>query len=132
MISTISHLSIIVKDYNEALDFYINKLEFVIFDDQPMPQFEPSERWIVISPSKDNQTMINFGLATTEDSLLFVENQSGKNPLITLTSTDIKEDLENFKSKGVKVVSEIQSQPWGMDAMIADLYGSSIVQEHSV
>jgi predicted enzyme related to lactoylglutathione lyase len=132
MISTISHLSIIVKDYNEALDFYINKLEFVIFDDQPMPQFEPSERWIVISPSKDNQTMINFGLATTEDSLLFVENQSGKNPLITLTSTDIKEDLENFKSKGVKVVSEIQSQPWGMDAMIADLYGNSIVQEHSV
>jgi predicted enzyme related to lactoylglutathione lyase len=123
MIKNISHVSLLVKNYDEAITFYIEKFGFILISNDPMPQMGENMRWVVISPAKDNQTMITLTLDTEEST---VGKQCGEHPFLILSCTDIYADISDFESKGVNIKSPIGDQPWGKDCLIEDLYGNII------
>jgi predicted enzyme related to lactoylglutathione lyase len=126
MISNISHISLLVNNYDEAIVFYIDKLGFVVFSDSPMPEMGQDMRWVVISPKMDNQTMISLCMATKEPTTSLVGKQTGGYPLLTVFTDDIEDLLKVYIGKGVKIIKEIGHMPWGKDMIIEDLYGNQI------
>jgi predicted enzyme related to lactoylglutathione lyase len=126
MITNISHIQLLVNSYEEAIDFYTNKLGFVLCGDDPMPQMGEGMRWVVIAPNKENKTMISLVKATLEPSISLVGKQGGDYPILVILCDDIEADISSFKSKGVIIKSPIGSQPWGKDCTIEDLYGNMI------
>jgi predicted enzyme related to lactoylglutathione lyase len=126
MILNISHLSLLVKDYDEAVNFYTQKIGFVVTSDVAMPEMGPGMRWLVITPNQDCQTKISLCKATTESSITQVGHQCDGYPLFTIFTNDIEGDIQSFKTKGVEVTMEVDQVAWGKHSMIKDLYGNLI------
>ena len=75
MKQSIVHIAIVVKDYDEALEFYINKLNFVLIEDTYQP--EQDKRWVVISPPGSVGTTLLLARASKPEQLSFIGNQTG-------------------------------------------------------
>jgi predicted enzyme related to lactoylglutathione lyase len=126
MITQIAHLQLLVNSYDDAIAFYIQKLGFVLVEDNPMPMMGENMRWVVISPTKDNQTMLSIALATKEPTLSLVGKQGGGYPFLTLFSDNMDADFASFEANGVEISRAIGNTPWGRDCVIQDLYGNQI------
>ncbi len=117
MITKVTHASIWVKNQDEALKFYQDKLGFkVVSDDTSMPNY----RWLTVAPPQQNGFEIVLNLATTPEQLAGV----GRQGIFVLNSTDINADYATLKSKGVKLQTEVNVNPWGSDFVFEDLYGN--------
>ncbi len=75
MQQSIVHIAIVVKDYDEALEFYINKLDFVLIEDTYQP--EQDKRWVVISPPGSEGTTLLLARASKSEQKPFIGNQTG-------------------------------------------------------
>lgn len=117
-IQHISHVSIYVKDQDEALDWYTNKLGFKVCDDNS--DLVPGFRWLTVSPQDDNSTQIVL-MPTREPG---DEEKIGKNPVWVLTTDNCRADCDAFAEKGIAVIDPPNDLPWGVSALITDLYGN--------
>ena len=116
MITKVTHASIWVKDQDEALKFYRETLGFkVTADDTNMPGY----RWLTVAPQHDSFELV-LNLATTPEQLAGV----GRQGIFVLASDNIQADYTTLKTKGVKLPTEINVNPWGSDFIFEDLYGN--------
>ena len=116
MITKVTHATIWVKDQDEALKFYRDTLGFkVTADNTSMPGY----RWLTVAPQSDSFEIV-LNLATTPEQLAGV----GRQGIFILTSDDINADYAALKSKGVKLQTGINVNPWGSDFIFLDLYGN--------
>lgn len=119
----ISQLSILVKDYDEALDFYINVLGFELVEDTIL---SAQKRWVVIKPSNTNGNGCNLLLArasnTTQEK--FIGNQTGGRVFLFLTTDNLNRDYDLLIKNGVEIVRPPNDENYGRVLVFSDLYGN--------
>ncbi len=118
MITKVTHASVWVKDQDEALKFYRDKLGFKVTADNPDSM--PGYRWLTVAPAQQSDFEIVLNLATTPEQLAGV----GRQGIFVVSSNDINADFAALKAKGVKLQTEINVNPWGSDFIFEDLYGN--------
>ena len=122
MKQSIVHIALVVKDYDEAIAFYTQKLNFELIEDSYQP--EQDKRWVVISPPGSNGTTLLLAKASKPEQESFIGNQSGDRVLLFLNTDDFWRDYNEMQSKGVNFVREPVKQEYGTVAVFEDLYGN--------
>ena len=118
----LAHLTLLVRDYDEALAFYVGKLGFELVEDAP----EPGKRWVTIRPpgAPEHATTILLARAATPEQAAFVGNQAGGRVFLFLATDDFARDHAAFTAAGVTWVRPPARQDYGTVAVFADLYGN--------
>ncbi|SFG26755.1 Catechol 2,3-dioxygenase [Duganella sp. CF458] len=122
MKQSIVHIALVVRDYDEAIDFYVKTLGFELLDDTY--QAEQDKRWVVVAPPGGCGTTILLARASKPEQEPFVGNQAGGRVFLFLNTDDFWRDFERLKANGVQIVREPKQQDYGMVAVFADLYGN--------
>lgn len=120
----LAHIALLVRDYDEALAFYIGKLGFTLVEDTPVP--EQNKRWVVIRPpgAPENAATILLARAATPEQARFVGDQAGGRVFLFLATDDFDRDFAAFTAAGVEWVRPPAAQPYGKVAVFRDLYGN--------
>ncbi|MBI6874537.1 VOC family protein [Clostridium aciditolerans] len=122
MIQSIVHIAIVVRDYDEAIEFYTKKLNFTLIEDTYQP--EQDKRWVVVSPPGSVGTTILLARASKPEQESFIGNQTGGRVFLFLNTDDFWRDYNEMISKGIEFVREPKEQSYGMVAVFKDLYGN--------
>lgn len=135
MKQSIVHIALVVKDYDEAIEFYTQKLNFILIEDTYQP--EQDKRWVVISPPGSVGTTILLAKASKPEQELFVGNQTGGRVFLFLNTDDFWRDYHDMKSKGIEFVRDPKEQDYGIVAVFKDLYGNlwdllQLKEEHPI
>ncbi|WP_136442404.1 VOC family protein [Pacificoceanicola onchidii] len=121
MTQTLAHVALVVRDYDEAIDFYVNTLGFELVDDTYQP--EQDKRWVVVRPSGGG-TSILLARASNERQEAAVGDQAGGRVFLFLQTDDFWRDFKAYQDKGVTFVRAPVEQPYGTVAVFEDLYGT--------
>lgn len=122
MQQAIVHIALVVRDYDEALAFYIGKLGFVLREDTFQP--EQNKRWVVIAPPGDSGTALLLARAATPEQERFIGNQTGGRVFLFLQTDDFWRDFERLTAAGINFVRPPTEHPYGTVAVFEDLYGN--------
>ena len=122
MKQSIVHVALVVRDYDEAIAFYTQKLKFRLVEDTYQP--EQDKRWVVVAPPGSEGTTLLLARASTPGQEKFIGNQSGGRVFLFLNSDDFWRDYKDMVNKGIKFVREPKEQPYGTVAVFEDLYGN--------
>ena len=122
MNQTIVHIALVVRDYDEAIDFYTQVLNFDLIEDTYQP--EQDKRWVVVSPPGSGGTSILLARASTPVQEAFIGNQTGGRVFLFLNSDDFWRDYNEMVSKGVEFVRQPKEESYGTVAVFKDLYGN--------
>lgn len=122
MKQSIVHIAIVVKDYDEAIDFYVNVLKFELIEDTYQP--EEDKRWVVVSPPGSNGVSLLLARASKPEQNNFIGNQAGGRVFLFLNTDDFWRDYNRMISKGVKFIREPEEKNYGTVAVFEDLYGN--------
>ena len=117
----IAAVAVTVRDYDEAIEFYVSRLGFELVEDTPM---EAGKRWVLVKPPGSSESHILLARGTTEAQLASVGNQTGGRVFLFLHTDDFWRDYERFKSKGVRFVRPPAEESYGTVAVFEDLYGN--------
>ncbi len=121
MKQSLALVSLVVRDYDEALEFFVGKLGFVLVEDSEVP--EQGKRWVVVAPP-DSDARLLLARASSEEQQSRIGNQTGGRVFLFLYTDDFWRDYEVFKSKGVVFVREPKEEAYGTVAVFKDLYGN--------
>ena len=122
MKQSIIHIALVVRDYDEALDFYLNKLQFELIEDTYQP--EQDKRWVVISPPGSNGVALLLAQASKPEQLDFIGNQAGGRVFLFLQTDDFWRDYKRMLAEGIHFIREPKEQEYGTVAVFEDLYGN--------
>lgn len=122
MIQSIAYIALVVKDYDEAIEFYTKKLNFTLVEDTYQP--EQNKRWVVVSPPGSKGTSILLAKASKAEQEPFIGNQSGGRVFLFLGTNDFWRDYNEMISKGIEFVREPKDQSYGTVAVFKDIYGN--------
>ncbi|WP_291578752.1 VOC family protein [Clostridium sp. UBA6640] len=122
MIQSVVHIALVVKDYDEAIEFYTKKLHFELVEDTYQP--EQDKRWVVVSPPSSNGTTILLARASKAEQEAFIGNQAGGRVFLFLGTDDFWRDYSEMKKIGIEFVREPKNQDYGTVAVFKDLYGN--------
>jgi catechol 2,3-dioxygenase-like lactoylglutathione lyase family enzyme len=114
-------VSLVVRDYDEALDFYINKLDFVLVEDSVLSE---TKRWVVVAPDRQSACNLLLAKAATPEQQGSIGNQTGGRVFLFLNTDNFQRDYEAMISKGVKFVREPKQEAYGTVAVFEDIYGN--------
>lgn len=121
MNQSIFQIALLVKDYDEALDFYLNKLHFQLMENTVIG---PTKRWLVIKPKGENSCSILLTKAKNEKEVFCVGNQSGGRVFLFLYTDDLLRDYKNLQDFGVAIIRKPKEESFGKVLVFADLYGN--------
>ncbi|MCS6132683.1 VOC family protein [Clostridium botulinum] len=122
MIQSVVHIALVVKDYDEAIDFYTKKLHFILVEDTY--QSEQDKRWVVVSPPGSNGTTILLARASKSEQEPFIGNQAGGRVFLFLGTDDFWRDYNEMKNIGIEFIRKPKEQDYGTVAVFKDLYGN--------
>lgn len=122
MRQSIGQVAIVVRDYDEALEFYVGVLGFALIEDTPVPT--QSKRWVVVAPPGANSCRLLLARAVGDEQSARVGNQTGGRVFLFLYTDDFWRDFRAYKSKGIEFVREPEEVPYGTVAVFKDLYGN--------
>jgi catechol 2,3-dioxygenase-like lactoylglutathione lyase family enzyme len=123
MLTKLTHVTLFVKDQDEALKFYTQKLGFKIHTDA---MFGETMRWLTITPATQSDMELSLMLAENADEKALIGKQGGHKPLLAFACDDCEKTHETLKRNGVKIVSVPEAQPWGTSMAVEDLYGNQL------
>jgi len=118
---TLFQIALVVRDYDEAIAFYTDKLDFKLIEDTVLT---PEKRWVIVQPPGSDGCSLLLAKAANEDQTKSIGNQTGGRVFLFLNTDSFERDFENLKAKGVKIVREPKVEPYGTVAVFADLYGN--------
>jgi catechol 2,3-dioxygenase-like lactoylglutathione lyase family enzyme len=119
---SILHIALVVRDYDEAIDFYCNKLNFKLIDDTDQP--EQDKRWVVVSPPGEGGTNLLLAQASSPEQEKVVGNQSGGRVFLFLQTDDFERDFQAMNNAGITFVRDPKVEAYGTVAVFEDLYGN--------
>lgn len=122
MPQSIAHVTLVVRDYDEAIAFYTQKLGFNLIEDTYMP--EQDKRWVIIAPADSHACKILLARAADSAQEAFIGNQTGGRVFLFLQTDDFWRDYNNMIAKSVSIVREASVMPYGIVAVFEDLYGN--------
>jgi len=117
-------VSLVVREYDEALAFYVGKLGFTLVEDSFVP--EQNKRWVVIAPpgAAGRGAKLLLARGSNDEQVARIGNQTGGRVFLFLYTDDFWRDFNAYKSRGVEFVREPGEAPYGTVAVFKDLYGS--------
>lgn len=121
MIRRITQLAVTVRDYDEAIAFYTQKLGFELVEDTPLGG---EKRWVRVRPRGSEGAGILLARAVGERQIASVGNQTGGRVFVFLETDDLARDVELFTSRGVVFVRPLSVEAYGKVAVFEDLYGN--------
>jgi len=122
MKQTLALVSLVVRDYDEALAFFVGKLGFTVVEDTFVP--EQSKRWVVVSPPGASESRLLLARASSPEQRSRVGTQTGGRVFLFLHTDDVWRDYERYEAKGVEFVRPPKEEPYGVVAVFKDLYGN--------
>lgn len=122
MLQSIVHIALVVKDYDEAIEFYTNKLNFTLVEDLYQP--EQDKRWVVVSPPGSAGTTLLLARASKPEQEPFIGNQAGGRVFLFLNTDNFWRDYHEMVSRGIEFVREPKEEAYGIVAVFKDLYGN--------
>ena len=125
MIRKITHVTVYVRNEDEALDFFVGKLGFTKKMDNPMGPGGP--RWVTVTPAgQPDFEVVLFNPSTWSkgEEAATAQAQIGKQAMLILDSSDIEADHRALQAAGVKIDVGVRDLPWGRDIVFRDLYGN--------
>ncbi len=118
---SIIHVALVVRDYDEAIEFYCQKLHFTLLKDSYQP--DQDKRWVVVAPPSSGAQLL-LARASTPAQEAFIGNQTGGRVFLFLNTDDFWRDYEDMRESGIKFVREPKDAPYGTVAVFEDLYGN--------
>ena len=122
MKQSIIHVALVVRDYDEALDFYCGNLHFELVEDTYQP--EQDKRWVTVKPPGSNGTTLLLAQASTPEQEEHIGHQTGGRVFLFLSTDDFHRDYESMLAQGITFVREPKIEPYGTVAVFEDLYGN--------
>ncbi len=122
MKQSIAHMALVVRDYDEAIDFYVNKLRFELVEDTHQP--EQDKRWVIVRPRGSGETSLLLARASTPHQETFIGNQAGGRVFLFLSTDDFQRDYAAMLKQGITFVREPKQASYGTVAVFEDLYGN--------
>lgn len=122
MRQSIGQVALVVRDYDEALDFYVGKLGFTLIEDTRIALQD--KRWVVVAPAGSDEPRLLLARAVGSEQLASIGNQTGGRVFLFLHTDDFWRDFHAFTARGVVFVREPKEEAWGTVAVFMDLYGN--------
>lgn len=114
--------AVVVRDYDDAIAFYTEKLGFILVHDTYQP--EQDKRWVVVKPKGDGDAAVLLAKASTDHQAQYVGDQTGGRVFLFLQTDDFQRDFNAYTKRGVKFVRPPKTAPYGTVAVFEDLYGN--------
>ena len=115
-------MALVVRDYDEAIDFYCRKLHFRLVEDTYQP--EQDKRWVVVAPPGSAGTTLLLARASTPEQEAFIGRQTGGRVFLFLSTDDFWRDYDEMRLAGIRFVREPKDADYGTVAVFEDLYGN--------
>lgn len=122
MKQAIGLVSLVVREYEEALAFYVGALGFTLVEDRFVP--EQNKRWVVVSPPGAAESRLLLARASNAEQAAHIGSQTGGRVFLFLYTDDFARDYQRYKDQGVEFVREPKEEPYGTVAVFKDLYGN--------
>lgn len=122
MSQSIALVTLVVREYDEAIDFYVGKLSFALLEDSY--QAAQDKRWVVVAPAGSQGARLLLARASTAEQAMRAGDQTGGRVGFFLYTDDCLRDVASYRQAGVRIVREPVEQPYGTVAVFADLYGN--------
>ena len=117
----IVQLALVVDDYDEAIQFYTQKLHFSLIEDTILSE---TKRWVLVAPPGSDGCRLLLAKASTEEQKSRVGNQTGGRVFLFLHTDNIMRDYENMIGQDIEFVRKPTAEPYGTVAVFKDLYGN--------
>ena len=125
MPQTIAHVSLLVRDYDEAIHFFTQSLGFRLIEDSPSKDRDGNDkRWVLVAPPGSTGTNLLLAKASNEEESSRIGNQTGGRVFLFLYTDDFWRDYRAMGIRGVKFVREPREEEYGTVAVFEDLYGN--------
>lgn len=122
MNQSLAYIAIVVRDYDEAIEFYVHKLGFVLVEDTYQPAQD--KRWVVVKPPGDGSASLLLARASTPHQQEYIGDQASGRVFLFLRTDDFWRDYRSLAEKGVEFVREPKDADYGIVAVFRDLYGN--------
>ncbi len=117
----IAHIALVIADYDEAIEFYIQKLHFRLIEDTVLSE---TKRWVRIAPPGSSECCLLLAKAATDEQLSRLGNQTGGRVFLFLNTDNFKRDYQNLLDQKIRIICEPSIESYGTVAVFADLYGN--------
>ena len=121
MKQSIGHIALVVRDYDEAIEFYTGKLNFRLIEDTVLTE---TKRWVIVAPQGDGECSLLLAKAASEEQITRIGNQTGGRVFLFLYTDDLDRDHQNLLDKGITIVRQPVTETWGRVLVFSDLYGN--------
>lgn len=121
MKQSIVHIALVVDDYDEAIRFYTEKLNFTLVGDTPQSE---TKRWVLVAPRGSEECCLLLAKGVGEEQRSRIGNQTGGRVFLFLKTDDFWRDYSDMRSRGVKFIREPKTEGYGTVAVFEDLYGN--------
>ena len=122
MKQSIGQVALVVREYDEAIDFYVGALGFVLVEDTYIP--EQDKRWVIVAPPGSSESRLLLARAVGEEQSSRIGNQTGGRVFLFLYTDDFWRDFHSYRAKGIVFVREPKEERYGTVAVFKDLYGN--------
>jgi len=122
MKQTIGYIALVVRDYDEAIAFYVGTLGFSLVEDTYIPSQD--KRWVLVAPPGATETRLLLARAVGDEQSSRIGNQTGGRVFLFLHTDDFWRDFNAYRAKGITFVREPKVESYGTVAVFEDLYGN--------
>lgn len=122
MQQSIIHVALVVRDYDEAIEFFCHRLHFTLIEDTYQP--EQDKRWVVVAPPGSTGTTLLLARASAPEQVAFIGRQTGGRVFLFLQTDDFWRDYNEMLVAGIRFVREPKDASYGTVAVFEDLYGN--------
>jgi len=117
----IAHISLVVDDYDDAIRFYTERLNFELVEDTALTE---TKHWVLVRPKGDSECCILLAKAASDEQKSRIGNQTGGRVFLFLYTDDFWRDYNTYRDSGVRFVREPKQEEYGIVAVFEDLYGN--------
>jgi len=117
----IAHIALLVRDYDEAIQFYTGKLHFTLVEDTVLSE---TKRWVLVAPKGSGECCLLLAKAANMEQETRIGDQTGGRVFLFLYTDNFWTDYETMVKEGVEFVREPKVETYGTVAVFKDLYGN--------
>lgn len=121
MKQSISLIALVVPDYDDAIEFYVDTLGFSLIEDTPQGD---GKRWVIVAPPNSSETGLLLARAANEAQTAIIGNQTGGRVFLFLNTDDFARDYENMRKKGVHFEEPPREETYGQVVVFCDPFGN--------
>lgn len=121
MNQNITHISLLVDDYDKAIEFYVKKLNFTLIEDTIISN---NKRWVLVRPKGATECSILFAKAVNDEQKSRIGNQTGGRVFLFLNTDNFNRDYQNLIDNHIKILREPSFEDYGTVVVFEDLYGN--------